>query len=157
SPTTPKTPVLDAIAAKAVRFNKFYTMPECSPSRVCFFTGRFPLRTGVNAALTQTDLPAAQLSPYEVTVPKVLATANYVNGYSGKYHLGGPENNPAGETAPLQAGWDYFNGQTRGSTPPNDETIGGQYTPEDHPGDEHRYSCGFPVGATKGACWRQAP
>src|SRR6188472_4460041 len=67
-PTIP-TPNVEAIAQQGVKFNNFWTMPECSPSRACFFTGRFPLRTGVDAALLPEDLPKAQLSPYEYTVP----------------------------------------------------------------------------------------
>ena len=40
APIHPVTPVLDQIAAKGVKFTKFHTMPECSPSRTAFFTGR---------------------------------------------------------------------------------------------------------------------
>src|SRR5919197_6402086 len=62
SPTAPQTPTMNAIINAGVKFTNFTTMPECSPSRVCFFTGRYPLRTGVNAAFTPADLPAAQCS-----------------------------------------------------------------------------------------------
>lgn len=145
--TAALTPNLNAIAAAGVRFTNFWTMPECSPSRVSFFTGRYPLRTGVNAAILDLDLPAAQISPFEVTTPKVLAAHGYRSGYIGKYHLGGPENNPDGTRAPIALGWHYFNGNLRGAGH-IDTSLGGQYTR-----DKEKYSCGFPVGDQRGACW----
>jgi arylsulfatase A-like enzyme len=142
------TPNLNAIIAAGVRFTNFVTMPECSPSRVAFFTGRYPMRTGVTAAILDQDLPAAQLSPFEATTPRVLKTAGYQSGLFGKYHLGGPENNPDGNRAPAAVGWDYFKGNLRGGPPPIDVTLGGQYTR-----DTTKYSCGFPVGSARGAAW----
>ncbi|MBI4468587.1 MAG: sulfatase-like hydrolase/transferase [Acidobacteria bacterium] len=147
---TPRTPDIDAIAAAGVKFTNLYTMPECSPSRACFFTGRYPLRTGVDEAILFNDLPAAQISPFEVTTPRVLATAGYASAMVGKYHLGGPENNPDGNRTPIVLGWDYFEGNMRGGPPFIDTTLGGQYT-----ADKEKYSCGFPVGTQKGACWFQ--
>jgi len=145
------TPVLNAIIAAGVKFTNFYTMPECSPSRAAFFTGRYPMRTGVNAAILSEDLPGAHVSPFEMTTPKVLATAGYNSGLFGKYHLGGPENNPDGNSAPVTAlGWDYFNGNMRGGPPSIDVTLGGQYTK-----DTTKFSCGFPVGLVQGAAWFQ--
>ncbi len=142
------TPNLNAIAAAGVRFSNFYAMPECSPSRVAMFTGRYPLRTGVNAAILDQDLPAAQISPYEATTPRVLRRAGYRSALLGKYHLGGPENNPDGNNAPVRMGWDYFNGNLRGGAAGIDKTLGGQYTQ-----DSDRYSCGFPTGTDRGAIW----
>jgi arylsulfatase A-like enzyme len=148
--TGPMTPNLNAIAAAGVRFTNFYTMPECSPSRVAFFTGRYPLRTGVEAAVLDQDLPASQVSPFEVTTPKVLAAAGYTSAMFGKYHLGGPENNPDGNNAPIALGWHYFDGNLRGAPAPIDVTLGGQYTK-----DTQKYSCGFPTGSERQACWFQ--
>jgi arylsulfatase A-like enzyme len=149
APVHAVTPVLDQIAAKGVRFTRFHTMPECSPSRTAFFTGRFPMRTGVTAALLPEDLPAAQISPYEVTTPQVLATAGYTSAMLGKWHLGGPEN-PQGDRMPTVLGWDYYSGNLSGGPPGFDVTVGGQYTK-----DTTTFSCGFPTGPGKGACWRQ--
>ncbi len=142
------TPTLNAVAAAGVKFTNVTFMPECSPSRAAFFTGRYGLRTGVNAAILDQDLPAAQVSPFEMTTPKVLATAGYSSAMIGKYHLGGPENNPAGNGAPAALGWDYFDGNLRGGPPSIDVTLGGQYTQ-----DRSRYSCGFPTGPARGAVW----
>jgi hypothetical protein len=149
-----QTPNLQAIADAGVKFNNFWTMPECSPSRVCFFTGRYPMRTGVDAAYTPADLPAAQASPYEATAPRVLRTAGYRSALFGKFHLAGPENNPDGLGAPHGLGFDYYNGMVQGAPAPNDPTIGGQWT-GDVPGQPLRYPSGFPVGSQRGVCWFQ--
>jgi arylsulfatase A-like enzyme len=154
APTAVSTPVLDQIAAHGVKFNHFYTLPECSPSRTAFFTGRMPLRTGVTAALLPEDLPAAQISPYEMTTPKVLATKGYKSAMLGKYHLGGPDNNPDGYRTPAVLGWDYYSGNLSGGPPNIDVTLGGQIAKPTPPStDPPRYSCGFPIQAAKGGCW----
>lgn len=148
--TAALTPNLNAIAAAGVKFTNFYTMPECSPSRVAFFTGRYPFRNGVTAAILDQDLPAAQISPFEVTTPKVLAAHGYRSAMIGKYHLGGPENNPDGVNAPLALGWNHFDGNLRGAAD-IDTSLGGQYTR-----DKDKYSCGFPTGTERGAVWFQS-
>jgi arylsulfatase A-like enzyme len=146
--TAPHTPNIDAVAAEGVRFTNLTAMPECSPSRATFFTGRYPFRTGVNAAILSDDLAGAQLSPYEITTPKVLRKAGYRSALFGKYHLGGPDNNPDTYRTPRVEGWDYYNGNLQGGPPFIDESLGGQYTT-----DKTRYSCGYPVGTQQGGCW----
>jgi arylsulfatase A-like enzyme len=145
----PLTPNLDALAAQGVSFTRFTTMPECSPTRAAFFTGRYPLRTGVNAAIFEADLPAAQVSPDEMTLPRLLRGAGYVSAMLGKYHLGGPHNNPAGYGAPASLGWDYFNGLLEGVPPSIDSSLGGQSD------DAARYPFGFPTGPARGVGWFQ--
>jgi arylsulfatase A-like enzyme len=145
-------PTLEAIAAAGVKFNNFHVMPECSPSRVAFFTGRYPLRTGVNAAILELDQPNAQLSVFEKTTPMVLRKANYRSAIIGKYHLGGPSNNPLGYEAPATMGWDFFDGTMIGAPPPMDYTLGGQYTE-----DTTTYGWGFPIGNALGVGWFQNP
>ena len=54
----PKTPTLDEIAQSGVLFRNTWATPECSPSRVSFFTGRYPLRHNVMAAILPPDLAA---------------------------------------------------------------------------------------------------
>ena len=51
APDPPFAPNLHAVTTAGVKFTNHWTMPECSPSRTCFFTGRWPLRTGVCAAV----------------------------------------------------------------------------------------------------------
>jgi arylsulfatase A-like enzyme len=152
NPLAPQaTPVMNTLAAQGVSFNNCWMMPECSPSRACYFTGRYPLRTGVKAAILDYDLPSSQVSPYEATTPRVLAQAGYTSALIGKYHLGGPDNNPAGIGAPAALGWNYFKGCLVGGPPYIDATIGGQTT------NTALYPSGFPVGPARGVCWFLGP
>lgn len=142
----PRLPNIDTIAGAGVRFRNAWAMPECSPSRVGIFTGRYPLRTGVMTAFINTDLANSQMSPYETTVPRVLAKAGYKSALIGKYHLAGPYNYPSGNLAPRDAGFDYFYGNLDGAPRPLDMTAGGVAP------DGTSYTCGYVDDASYGAC-----
>lgn len=146
----PPMPSIDAIADDGLRFRNAWSMPECSPTRAALFTGRYPLRSNVLAAIGENDLANSHVSPYEVTLPKLLHHAGYESALFGKFHLGGPENNPAGNGLPAQLGFDWFEGWIGGVPSSIDTTAGGV-------GPEGTYSCGFVHDADSGACYvRQA-
>ena len=104
--TAPPMPNINAVAAAGVRFRNTWSMPECSPGRAAFFVGRFPFRTNIQQANGPNDLANSQVSPYDVTVPKLLKPAGYESGMFGKFHLAGPEHNEAGNATPAVLGWD---------------------------------------------------
>jgi arylsulfatase A-like enzyme len=154
--SAPNTPNIDVIARAGVRFRNTWAMPECSPSRVIFFQGRYPLRTNVYNAILSTDLANSQLSPYELTTPEVLRTVGYTSALFGKFHLAGPDFNPYTYGTPHIAGFDYFDGFLEGAPYPIDTTIGGQF-PINSTSGSGPFSCGFiPAakdgGADFGAC-----
>lgn len=142
--TPSATPNIDAIAHAGVRFRNVWSMPECSPSRVIFFEGRYPIRTNIYNAILSTDVANSQLSPYEVTAPKVLKTVGYTSALFGKFHLGGPTLNPYQYGTPHAAGFDYFDGFLEGAPFPIDTTIGGQFY------TNGGYTCGFVPSAANG-------
>jgi arylsulfatase A-like enzyme len=77
-----KTPTLDAMAAAALRFDRFYAAaPVCSPTRGSVMTGRHPNRFACFSW-------GHTLRPQEVTVAEALKTAGYTTGHFGKWHLG---------------------------------------------------------------------
>ncbi len=117
-----------------------------------FLHGKVSVAHGSNGGAPARRPAPRTGSPYEETIPRVLAQAGYTSALIGKYHLGGPENNPAGMAAPAQLGWDFFNGNLAASPPAIDTTLGGQYLND---AVEVRYSCGFPTGTQTGACWFQ--
>ena len=151
--SAPNTPNIDTIARNGVRFRNTWAMPECSPSRAMFFEGRYPLRTNIFGAILSIDVANSQLSPYEVTTPNLLKTVGYNSALFGKFHLGGPDNNPYGEGTPHAAGFDYYDGFLEGAPFPIDTSIGGQFS---NPATFNT-SCGFVPnsdsgGADTGAC-----
>ncbi|MEM9832177.1 MAG: sulfatase-like hydrolase/transferase [Bacteroidota bacterium] len=78
-----KTPNMDALAAKGVILDRFYSASAvCSPTRASLITGRNPLRI---------DIPYANqghLKKEEITIPEILREHGYVTGHYGKWHLG---------------------------------------------------------------------
>ncbi|HEY1731793.1 MAG TPA: sulfatase-like hydrolase/transferase [Terriglobales bacterium] len=157
-PVAPKMPVIDTIARNGVRFRNAWSMPECSPGRAALLTGRYPLRNNIFQAIGPNDLNNSQVATWEVTAPKLLNAANYDSAMFGKFHLGGPENNQAGEGAPASIGWNYFYGWT-GGLPASIDTNAGMVGPSL---PSNQYSCGFVPdaahgGADSGACYIAAP
>ncbi len=76
-----KTPNLDALARRGVRFTQAYTAsPVCSPSRGTMFTGRYPQVHGVQ----RNGFPFAE---GEVVLPQWLHARGYTTGMVGKLHL----------------------------------------------------------------------
>ncbi|OIV39542.1 sulfatase [Mangrovactinospora gilvigrisea] len=86
-----RTPHLDGLAERGVRFTKFFcTSPVCSPARASLLTGQLPSQHGVHdwisyhhAGETGQDFLAGRTQFTEV-----LAGAGYRLGLSGKWHLG---------------------------------------------------------------------
>ena len=149
--TPPNMPNIDAVAQAGLRFGNTWSMPECSPGRAAMFVGRYPLRTNIYQAIGENDLANSQITPDDMTTPKLLRTAGYESGLFGKFHLAGPENNAAGNGTPGVLGWDYFYGWV-GGLPASIDTTAGGVAPQG------TYPCGFvpPAsrgGADSGACY----
>ncbi|MBF6617279.1 MAG: sulfatase-like hydrolase/transferase [Candidimonas sp.] len=145
--TKPKTPTIDTIARAGVRFHNAWSMPTCTPSRATFFQGRYPFRTDIKNAVVASDFANSQVSPFEITTPKLLKQKGYVNAVIGKMHLSGsnlnPANNPLGDGVMHELGWDYFEGYLDGGPYPIDTTAGGA--------GGAVFSCGFVPNATNDA------
>ena len=151
--TPPAMPNVNAIANSGVRFRNNWSMPACSPSRAVFFEGRFPMRSNVLGALGPDDLANSMVSPFDITVPKLLKQRDYHSGLFGKFHLGLQGNNPYGLGMPHSLGWDYLWGWLDETGDPSsiDATAGGVAA-------AGTYSCGFVPGsdhggADQGACY----
>lgn len=78
-----RTPHLDDMAAKGIRFDRFYAgAPVCTPTRGTVITGRTSGRNGA-AGLHQ------RLCLQEKTLPQALKKAGYATAHFGKWHLNG--------------------------------------------------------------------
>lgn len=94
-----KTPTLDAMAAGALRLDRFYAAaPVCSPTRGSVLTGRHPNRFACFSW-------GHTLRPQEVTVAEALQRAGYATGHFGKWHLG-----PVRAESPVCPGRSGFDG-----------------------------------------------
>lgn len=99
-----KTPNLDRMAAKGIRFTSFLSAQAvCSASRAGIMTGCYPNRVGISGAL----MPDAKigLNPSEETIAEVLKKRNYKTAAIGKWHLGHLR-----EFLPKQQGFDEYLG-----------------------------------------------
>lgn len=76
-----RTPTLDALAARGVRFtNAFVNSGVCGPSRMSYYTGRYPISHGA----TWNRVP---LSVGEVTLGEMLRGAGLTLALAGKTHV----------------------------------------------------------------------
>jgi arylsulfatase A-like enzyme len=84
-----KTPHIDRLAARGVRFERAYcTFPLCGPSRNSFLTGLYPNATGIqaNAQIFR------QTIPEQVSLPQAFRQAGYFAARIGKlYHYNVPK------------------------------------------------------------------
>jgi arylsulfatase len=112
-----KTPNLDALAAKGLRFTQFYNCARCCPTRASLLTGLYPHSAGVGH-MTSNDHRAGyqgELNQQCLTIAEVLHPAGYRTYAVGKWHVvrnikpDGPKYD-----WPLQRGFDKFYGTITG-------------------------------------------
>ncbi|MEL6922804.1 MAG: arylsulfatase [Bacteroidota bacterium] len=82
--TNLSTPNIDQIAARGVRFDRFYVAPVCSPTRAEILTGRYHPRAGVYS----TSAGGERMDLDEQTIAEVFQTAGYRTAAFGKWHNG---------------------------------------------------------------------
>lgn len=84
-----KTPNIDRLAGEGIRFENFYTMPQCTPTRISFMTGQYPFRHGW---INHWDVPRwgggahfdATMNP---SVARMMQRAGYQTAVAGKWQV----------------------------------------------------------------------
>ena len=76
--TSYKTPRLDEMAEKGMRFEEAHVMPLCTPTRLALMTGKYNFRNYIGFGL---------IKPEEVTFGHLLSGAGYNTCISGKWQL----------------------------------------------------------------------
>ena len=102
-----KTPNIDRIAAKGVRFLQGYANSAvCTATRTALITGRYQyrLRLGLEEPLGAGNTVVG-LPPEHPTLPSLLKKAGYSTTLIGKWHLG-----ELPKFGPLKSGYDHFYG-----------------------------------------------
>jgi arylsulfatase A len=96
-----KTPVLDGMAERGMRFEHCYSQPLCTPSRVKIMTGQYNFRNYTNFGV---------LDPKQKTFGHLLQGCGYATCVVGKWQLYGSVNQSAevrgAGSLPEQAGFD---------------------------------------------------
>lgn len=85
NPAKVYTPNLDQLATNGVTFTQHYTMPQCTPTRVAVFTGRYPGRFGSNALQATNQKVFPRGIP---TLASMFQTEGYRTYICGKWHMG---------------------------------------------------------------------
>jgi len=89
-----KTPFLDELASKGMRFTDFYAgTAVCSPSRAVLMTGMHTGHVSIrgNKGQYEDKYGRVPLKKSEVILPEMLKEAGYQSAMIGKWHLGIPE------------------------------------------------------------------
>jgi len=79
------TPHIDKLAAGGMRFDRGYSQPLCTPTRVQLMTGRYNVWNYVSFG---------ELDRKETTFARMLKPAGYATGVFGKWQLGRQEDSP---------------------------------------------------------------
>lgn len=102
-----KTPNIDRLFSKGVRFSNFYAnCTVCSPTRASLMTGCYPDMVGVPGVIrTDENNNWGYFDPSAITLPEMLKRIGYQTAIIGKWHLGLTSPN-----VPNERGFDYFHG-----------------------------------------------
>lgn len=104
-----RTPNLDALAARGVRFHRAYCQyPLCNPTRSSVLSGRYPLSTGVLDNNTWLTLEAGQ-----ATLPRYFASQGYSTAEFGKIWHGPNRGFAPGDPLPQNPAWSTAAGRER--------------------------------------------
>jgi arylsulfatase len=115
-----RTPHVDALAERGIRYTGFDVTPLCSPTRAALLTGRNPHTVGMGTIVQFATGEAGYTGfvPADTAMlPAMLAPAGYASGLFGKWHLSpNAESGPGGPCRhwPLAYGFDRFFGYLSG-------------------------------------------
>lgn len=103
-----RTPCLDALASRGLRFTQVYNSSRCCPSRASLLTGLYPHQAGIGRFVGNGTLPGyrGHLTDRCVTLAEVLRPAGYSAYGCGKWHVGIP--------GPIRRGFEEFYGYVHG-------------------------------------------
>ncbi|KAF2898702.1 hypothetical protein ILUMI_07477 [Ignelater luminosus] len=103
------TPNMDALAYNGVILNRFYTLPQCTPSRAALLTGQYPMRYGYQGIPILAG--ENRFLPFQIpTLAKKLKELGYDTHLIGKWHLGQGYRNATPGAHGFDNHFGYWNG-----------------------------------------------
>jgi len=85
-----ETPNIDLLATGGMKFHSAYSMPQCTPSRVTFLTGKYPWRNGY---VNHWDVPRWGVGYFDwkqkqnTTVAQLMKASGYATCAAGKWQI----------------------------------------------------------------------
>lgn len=121
-----RTPSLDRLGQKGVRFTQAYNCARCCPSRASLLTGVYAQQAGVGLMVENLGVPSYQgyIRRDCATIAESVKAAGYRTWMAGKWHVGGNQapNDPSTwhpgtpeQPTPLDRGFDEFFGTLGGA------------------------------------------
>ncbi len=110
-----RTPNLDRLAGKGVRFTHFYNTARCCPTRASLMTGLYSHQAGIGHMVNPKPFPAyrGDLRADTPTIAEVLKPAGYRTYMAGKWHV--TPMNGRQHNWPRQRGFDRYYGIIQGA------------------------------------------
>tara|TARA_R110002049_G_scaffold28018_4_gene96625 strand:+ start:35476 stop:36810 length:1335 start_codon:yes stop_codon:yes gene_type:complete len=107
-----KTPHLDELAEKGIRFTDFHSNGSvCTPTRAALLTGQYQQRSGMEGVIyVKGETREVGLDTSRTTIADILGSNGYTTGIMGKWHLGYKK-----EYNPVHQGFDEFFGYVSGN------------------------------------------
>ena len=109
------TPRLTDLEQQSVRFDRYYTMSLCTPSRAALLTGLHPITTGMQMGMITGNEPWGLPLEYPL-MPQLTSHRSYMYG---KWHIG----HFASDYVPRNRGFDIFVGSYAGFIDHNSHTA----------------------------------
>lgn len=111
-----RTPNLDRLAGRGVRYTQFYNTARCCPTRASLLSGLYPHQAGVGHMINDRGLPGyrGDLNRNCVTLAEALKPAGYQTMMCGKWHVARDVHKSG--NWPLQRGFDQYYGIITGAT-----------------------------------------
>lgn len=84
-----KTPHIDKMAKEGMTFQNYYSMPQCTPTRIAFMTGQYPYRNGW---INHWDVPRWGAGCHydwnkNPSIARVMQSAGYKTAVAGKWQI----------------------------------------------------------------------
>jgi len=111
-----RTPNLDRLASRGVRFTQFYSTARCCPTRASLLTGLYPHQAGVGHMTEDYGVASyrGDLSKNVVTIAEALKPAGYHTLMCGKWHVTPPDEEHR-YNWPLERGFERYYGTIVGA------------------------------------------